>query len=145
MSNREELDKLLQDTTKGRTKQVAFKLDCHTNTVDREMNGSVKYNCLEKTIAFMDGTKGDEIVQKLCATQGGVFVVVPDIKPGGEAVAISNMVKEFGELLSEIGESKSDGKIDKSEVVRMRKELTDFIAVAEAFLICAERGDYDEK
>ncbi len=137
-------NELLRESTKGKTKEIAYNMGCNNNTIVREMDGSIKYNFMVKGVAFMNASDDDAIIQELAASQGGVFVVVPDIKPGGEAVAISSMVKEFGELLSEIGESKRDGKIDKSEVVRMRKELTDFIAVAEAFLICAERGDYDE-
>jgi len=141
---RKQLDKILQDSTKGKTKEVALNLGCHTNTVDREMDGSVKYNCLEKTIAFMDCSIDDAIIQELSASQGGVFVHVPDVTPSGGGKIISELLKEFSELTGEIADSFQDGKIDKSEIVKMRKELADINSVTEAFFICAERGDYND-
>lgn len=141
---RKELDKILQNSTKGHKKEIAYELGCHTNTIDREMTGGVKYNCLEKTIAFMAVDKKGAIIQKLSATQGGVFVRVPDVTPRGGGKIISELLKEFSDLTGEIAESFQDGKIDKSEIVKMRKELADINAVTEAFFICAERGDYNE-
>jgi len=141
---RKELDTILQNSTKGHTKEIAYELGCHTNTIDREMNGGVKYNCLEKTIAFMAVDKKGAIIQKLSATQGGVFVRVPDVTPSGGGKIISELLKEFSDLTGEIAESFQDGKIDKSEIVKMRKELADINAVTEAFFICAERGDYNK-
>lgn len=141
---RKELDTILQNSTKGHKKEIAYELGCHTNTIDREMTGGVKYNCLEKTIAFMAVDKKGAIIQKLSATQGGVFVRVPDVTPRGGGKIISELLKEFSDLTGEIAESFQDGKIDKSEIVKMRKELADINAVTEAFFICAERGDYNE-
>jgi len=138
-------NKLLQESTKGKTKEIAFALSCTPNTVRREMNGDIKLNFIDKAVGFMGACDGDEIINYLSASQGGVFVKVPKVTPGGGALIISELLKEFSELTAEIGESFKDGKIEPAEVVKMRKELADINSVTEAFLICAERGDYDVK
>lgn len=145
MNERQELDRLLTDCTKGKHKEMAFNQGSSLNTIERECNGSIKYNCIEKLQVFMDAEDGDRIMQKVCEMQGGIFVSIPEIKPGGGALIVSELLKEFSELTAEIGKSFSDGKIDKAEIKRMRKELADINSVAEGFFISAERGDYDDK
>lgn len=138
-------NKLLQDSTKGKKKEIAYAMGCTPNTVNREMNGEIKFNFLDKALPYMNACDNDEIINYLAASQGGVFVKVPKVTPGGGALIISELLKEFSELTAEIGESFKDGKIEAAEVVKMRKELADINSVTESFLICAERGDYDEK
>ena len=145
MNERQELDRLLTDCTKGKNKEMAFELGSCLNSVNREMNGKAKYQLIEKLNVFMDAEDGDRIVQKVCEMQGGIFVSIPDIKPGGGALIVSELLKEFSELTAEIGKSFDDGRIDKAEIKRMRKELADINSVAEGFFISAERGDYDDK
>jgi hypothetical protein len=141
---RKELDKILQNSTKGHKKEIAYELGCHTNTIDREMNGGVKWNFIEKALAFMDCSEGNDIINYLAASQGGFFVPDTSRINLDDFKVIPRLLKEFSEFTAEMSSSLVDECISESELESMRKEWADCNAVVQGFFMSVERGDYNE-
>jgi len=97
-------------------------------------------------VDFVDATGSDLGVEWACEELGGCFVRNPEVsvtrgKRAGDYV--STTVKEFGDVLKEIGESLGDGRVTKEEAARIRKEWEGLKRLLEAFVLSCECGFHD--
>jgi len=138
-------NKLLQESTKGKTKEIAYVMGCTPNTVNREMNGEIKFNFLDKALPYMNACDNDEIINYLAASQGGFFF--RDIYRDGwkDYRIVQSILKEFSELFVEVSDSLQDGVIDREEEKRIDKEWGDLQGVMQSFKRAIKRGEFSEK
>lgn len=74
-------------------------------------------------LPIMGLIESDEPLHFLARQRGGVFIKLPTVEAGGEPVQLAalNSVKEFGELMAEVGADLADGEITREECDRITK------------------------
>ena len=95
------------------------------------------HNPLDRIVQIYDLTRDPGPVEWLCQKTGGFRVENPRPVPPGKKALLSStqeILKEFSDLLAVISDSYSDdGKIDREEAKRIRKEWERLKVVAETF------------
>lgn len=78
----------------------------------------------DMVLPIMAFAGSDEPAHFLARQRGGVFVKLPDVQAGDDPVQLECMraVKEFGELMAELGASLGDGKLSREECERIDRE-----------------------
>jgi len=99
---------------------------------------------LSDTIALMDHSDNNIILDHICESQGGVFVKYED--PGSST---GNLHQDASEMLAELtdvyvvmSKSMKDGKIDMQEAAEIRKEAKEAMQKIEIMLDNVQRGKY---
>lgn len=127
-------------------KTVAQHLGVSPTAIYNQINDSAKPDVLRKFADFVDATGNDIAIEWACEELGGCFVRNPDVsmergmRPGEY---VSSSIKEFGDVLKEIGESLRDGKITKGEAAKIRKEWETLKRLLESFALSCECGFHD--
>jgi len=72
----------------------------------------------------------------------GTFIKNDDItvKNGNYQACMSDALREFGEVVSEIGKAMDDGVVTPDEAGKIRKEWEDLKCVLESFVLAGEFG-----
>jgi len=75
-------------------------------------------------LPIMEVTESDEPLHFLARQRGGVFIKLPQAGPGADPVQIEAMkaVKEFGELMAELGADLADNDLAREECDRIERE-----------------------
>lgn len=108
-------------------KAAPSKLDAHTiarmlgkpyQTLMSELSGQPGHKFgADLVLEAMDLAESDEPVHFLARQRGGVFIKLPAAVGSESAVQLAAMgaVKEFGELMAEIGSGLADGELSREE------------------------------
>jgi hypothetical protein len=102
-------------------------------------------NPLDRVAELYQITGDSNIIQWLCNQAGGYFVenlTADTFDIECKFKLTKNIIKEFGEMLTAITDSKMDGVITPKEAQCIRKEWEDLKSEAEKFVVACERGDY---
>lgn len=110
---------------------------------DPDSSGAI--NPLDRVAEVYDSTQDPELINWLCQRAGGFFVPNPEVKPATREtellMATQRLVKEFSDMLEEVGRSVSDdGAIAAIEADRIRRHWETLKRVAETFVVAGERG-----
>jgi len=100
---------------------------------------------LSDTIALMDWSGNNIILDHICESQGGVFIKNEEggVKSRNVQLDLSNMLKEVSDVWSVCAKSlDDDGKIDTNEAAMIRKEAKEAMQSIESFLNNLEAGRY---
>lgn len=75
-------------------------------------------------LPVMEVTESDEPLHFLSRQRGGVFIKLPPAAPGDDPVQLAALksVKEFGELMGEVGAGLASGDLSRDECDRITKE-----------------------
>jgi hypothetical protein len=107
--------------------------------------GSGSRNPLDRVLAMLRVTKDPAIIEWLCEQGGGYFVRNPEssCEKGYEVMpATTEIVKQFGGLLSEISRAAQDNVITGKESEQLRKIWDSLKSYVEGFINCCEEGDF---
>ena len=109
--------------------------------------GSGSRNPLDRVAALMETTCDTGIIQWLCEQAGGYFVRNPESQcnEGYEVMpATTEIVAQFGALLSEISRAAEDNSITDDESESIRKVWEALKGYTEGFVSCCEEGDFQK-
>jgi len=128
-------------------KTVARQLGVTPTALYNQINDLAKPDVLRRFVDFADATGNDLAIEWVCEELGGCFVRNPAVSVLRGMRAgdyISSSVKEFGDMLREIGESLSDGRVTKVEAVKIRKAWEELKRMLESFALSCECGFHDQ-
>ena len=109
--------------------------------------GSGSRNPLDRVAALSEATCDHGIIQWLCEKAGGYFVRNPEssCNEGFEVMpATTEIVAQFGALLSEISRAAEDDSITHDESEKIRKIWEALKGYTEGFVSCCEEGDFEK-
>ncbi|MFT5107570.1 MAG: hypothetical protein ACI8XO_003724 [Verrucomicrobiales bacterium] len=109
--------------------------------------GSGSRNPLDRVDSLMESTCDPGIIQWLCERAGGYFVRNPESQcnEGFEVMpATTEIVAQFGALLSEISRAAEDDSITHKESEAIRKIWEALKGYTEGFVSCCEEGDFEK-
>ncbi|MGI9241301.1 MAG: phage regulatory CII family protein [Verrucomicrobiales bacterium] len=109
--------------------------------------GSGSRNPLDRVASLIEITKDPTIIRWLCEQAGGYFVRNPQshCEKGFEVMpATSEIVAQFGALLSEISHAAEDNSITNEESEAIRKVWESLKGYTEGFVSCCEEGDFEK-
>lgn len=107
--------------------------------------GSGSRNPLDRVLELMRVTNDPNLIEWLCERGGGYFVRNPEsscVKGYEVMPATTEIVKQFGGLLSEISRAAQDNEISKGESQQLRKIWDALKSYVEGFINCCEEGDF---
>lgn len=128
-------------------KNVAEVLGLSPTAIYNQINDPDKHDILEKFVDFCNACENDVPVKWVCEELNGTFIRNQDIKieKGSYQHCMSDALKEFGDVISEIGKAMEDGVVTTDEAQAIRKEWEDLKRVMESFVLAGEFGYITEK
>ena len=128
-------------------KVVAESLGMSPTAIYNQINDPDKHDLLEKFVDFNNACENDICVKWVCEELNGTFIKNDDIKveAGNYNNCMSDALREFGGMISEIGKALEDGVVTSDEAVAIRKEWEDVKRVMESFVLAGELGYINEK
>tara|TARA_R100000808_G_C2077729_1_gene102756 strand:+ start:224 stop:640 length:417 start_codon:yes stop_codon:yes gene_type:complete len=124
-----------------KTKEIAKELKVSLETVYKWKDSSLR-DPLERVIALYKKTGDINLIKYICQESGGYFVKAFDDHECTDAKIIPAAVKEFGDLMTELGLSLADGVITDDELYRLKKEFGDLVSLMTAFFEACEKGKF---
>lgn len=124
-------------------KGVADNLGISPTAIYNQINDKNKVDILRRFVDFCDATENNQAIRWACEELNGVYIANPSlsIKHGDmDQNCISSAVREFGEVLQEIGAATQDGQVTQDEAVKIRKEWEDLKRLLEGFVLACECG-----
>lgn len=116
---------ILKAATKNTNrKELAYDLGVSEKTVGEHINGKPKFSIIELVEIWSEHAGNDIIVNEICSRLGGVFVREMKLQDNNFKGA-SEILKEFSEFMCVMSEGYLDGRIDRFEYSKMRKEWGD--------------------
>ena len=148
----ESYEVIKQSCEKTSPKEVAAELGVSLSLVYKWSQpntelGSGSRNPLDRVAGLMETTCDPGIIRWLCERAGGYFVRNPEsrCKEGFEVMpATTEIVAQFGALLSEISSAAEDDSITNDESEAIRKVWEALKSYTEGFVSCCEEGDFDQ-
>jgi len=128
-------------------KEIAETMKLSPTAIYNQINDSSKNDLLNKFVDFANACDNNIPIQWACEELNGVFIENPDVRAHKERLAnsyIPNTIKEFGDVITEIGIALEDGRITRKEAERIRKEWEELKILLETFVLACEFG-YLEK
>lgn len=128
---------------KAGVKIVAEALGVSPTAIYNQINDSSKGDILRKFVDFTAACEDDTPIRWACEELNGVFIKNPELIVEPEKAArdyVSDALKEFSDVIREIGISMADNRITAEEAQRIRKEWEELKALLEAFVLSAEFG-----
>lgn len=120
------------------TKHVASEMGVSTSVLYNQMNDPNRTDLLKRFVDFCEASESDAPIKWACEKLNGVFVPNRDVSVEElEAVTttyVSRSVKEFGDVITVMGEAIHDGVITESEALTIKKEWEELKALLESFV-----------
>jgi len=129
---------LKQATEKTNKKDLAAARKITRKQVYKHINEEVEFNDLDKIKIWMGQCKNDVIINHLAEFSGGYFYREIKSKDGGFD-DIAAIIVEFGEFVTALADSRIDGKVTRSELVKIKKEYGDLNALAQGLFLGIEK------
>lgn len=124
-------------------KQVASVLGISPTAIYNQINDPEKKDLFQRFAEFVDACESDLPINWICEEFNGYYVKNPDVLAKNNEEAqnyITSTVKEFGDVLQEVGSALSDGKVTKVEAGKIRKEWEELKCMLESFVLACEYG-----
>jgi len=123
-------------------KVVAESLGLSPTAIYNQINAPDKHDILEKFVDFCNACESDVPVEWVCEELNGTFIRNGDIKVDGGNYqnCMSDVLREFGGMISEVGKAMEDGVVTSDEAQSIRKEWEDVKRVMEPFVLAGEFG-----
>jgi hypothetical protein len=128
-------------------KVVAEALGVSSSAIYNQINDESKNDILQKFVDFVSACEDDTPIEWACEQLNGVFVKNPDLMVKNTDIVqnyVPNSLKEFSEVIREIGIAMADGKVTADEAERIRKEWEDLKRLLETFVLACEFGYVDK-
>lgn len=124
----------------GGFEEAAKSLGKSPSTLRHELNEDDHANKLGLMDAMtLTQSSGDQrIVVALAAECGGVFMPLPQASTAGSEDTVRHiglLVKEFGELLSEVSTRAADGVISDNDLAALQRESLEMMGAMQALLV----------
>jgi len=128
-------------------KEVAESLGVSSSALYNQINDDARGDILEKFVEFANACGNDVAIEWACAELNGFFVKNPEVTVRrGEFDGhrgVPDALKEFGDVIREIGSALEDGKVTADEAERIRGEWDRLKILLEAFVLSCEMGFLD--
>ena len=127
-------------------KNVAELLGVSPTAIYNQINDPDKHDILERFVDFANACESDIPIQWACEQLNGTFIPNREVKVDMNSYrsCVSDALREFGEVISEIGRAMEDGVVTAEEARSIRKEWEDLKRVLESFVLAGEFGYIDE-
>lgn len=123
---------LLKRSLSVNAKYLSAELNITERTVHKWLSGEQR-NPIDRLQIIMDNCESTGVLDYLCHRFGGYFIK-HNIDEENSPAVCAEACREFGELISVIGDSLKDGNIDLSEFYKIKKEWNDLQSIIEGFL-----------
>ncbi len=125
-------------------KCVADKMGVSSSVLYNQMNEDKRIDLLKRFVDFCEATESDIPIKWACEKLGGVFVPnkeVSDEELGAVTTTyVSKSVKEFGDVITVMGEAIEDGVITENEALKIKKEWDELKTLLESFVhVCLNK------
>ncbi len=129
-------------------KAVAEYLGVSPSALYNQMNDESRVDILARFVEFVSACGNDIAVEWACAELNGIFVKNPDVlvERGDADVAgsVPEALREFGDVIGEIGAALEDGRVTPQEAERIRCEWDSLKILLEKFVLSCEMGFLDK-
>lgn len=123
------------------TKEVAEELKVSIETCYKWSDGSLR-DPLQRVVKLYQKTGDIDLIKYICSEAGGYFVKSFNPEDCKDVKIIPAAVKEFGDLMTELGLSLADGIITDDELYRLKKEFGDLVSLMTAFFEACDNGKF---
>ena len=127
-------------------KEIAAALGVSPTAIYNQINDESKNDILQRFVEFCNVSGNDVAIQWACEQVNGVYIQNPRTTPDRDATAndcISTALKEFGDVIRQVGVAMEDGKITTLEAEAIRKEWDEVKTFLEGFVFACELGYLD--
>ena len=138
MTSKDVIKKAIKQSGKSHA-EIADDMGYAESTLYNLINDPDRVDFVQRTDALIEATENTLVLEWLCAQNCGIFVRNPEVSLCEVDMSIiPRALKEFGESIDAIVEALADGKIDKKEALKIRKEWEDVKVLMEQFTLAAE-------
>ena len=144
MESKEALKKACEE--RG-VKEIAESLKISPTAIYNQINDPDKNDILNKFVDFVNASGNDTAIEWVCEELNGIFVKNPNVVATQDSMTppyVPNALKEFSDVLLEIGKAMEDGKVTVDEAAKIRKEWDELKIVLERFVLACEFGYIDK-
>lgn len=145
MNSKEALKKACKE--RG-VKEIAQSLRLSPTAIYNQINDPEKNDILSKFVDFVNACGNDIPVEWVCEELNGIFVKNPNIVAESDYMKppyVPEALKEFSDVILEIGNAMEDDSITPEEAVKIRKEWDELKIVLERFVLACEFGYIHKK
>ena len=124
-------------------KTVAESLGLSPTAIYNQINDKHKTDILQKFINFTVACEDDKPIRWACEELNGIFIKNPQVQVQDDKKVydcVPQVLKEFSDVIREIGTAMADGVVSAEEAVKIRKEWEELKALLESFVLASEFG-----
>ena len=124
-------------------KTVAESLGLSPTAIYNQINDINKTDILQKFVDFTTACEDDTPIRWACEELNGIFVKNPQVKVQNDKKVydcVPQVLKEFSDVIREIGTAMADGRVSAEEAVKIRKEWEELKTLLESFVLASEFG-----
>lgn len=124
-------------------KDIAHDLSLSSSAIYNQINDSNKSDILSKFVDFANACDSEIPIQWVAGELNGIFLKNPDIHVKKDELKesyVPEALHDFGNVIKEIGEAMSDGKITLEEAEKIRVEWDKLKILLETFVLACEFG-----
>ena len=129
-------------------KDIAHDLSLSSSAIYNQINDANKSDILSKFVDFANACESDIPIQWIAGELNGIFLKNPDIEVKKDELKesyVPEALQDFGNVIKEIGEAMSDGKITLDEAEKIRFEWDKLKILLETFVLACEFGFLNSK
>lgn len=122
-------------------KSVADEMGLSSSWLYNQINDPDRGDIIEKISLLSKATGNAKLLHWLCQQQNGYFVehkVLAKTDSASINMHLSEVLKEFSDVMREIGDAFADGKVTYQEARRIRNEWEEVKSLLESFVIACE-------
>ncbi len=135
-----------QSCQKVGVKTIAEALGLSATAIYNQINDDSKNDILQRFVDFTTACEDDTPIRWASEELNGVFIKNPDLTVNKDDImrnCVSNSLKEFSDVIKEIGEALQDKKVTSDEAQKIRKEWEELKVLLETFVLACEFGYID--
>ncbi len=124
-------------------KTVAESLGVSPTAIYNQINDVHKNDILQKFVNFTVACEDDTPIRWACEELNGIFVKNPPVVVKEDKKVydcVPQVLKEFSDVIREIGTAMADDQVSAKEAVKIRKEWEELKRLLESFVLAAEFG-----
>lgn len=123
-------------------KAVADALGMSSSAIYNQINDPNKSDILGKFVDFVNACGNDVPITWACGELDGLFIRNPDsrVSEHVDPNCVPDALKEFGDLIKEIGSALDDGKVSRKEAESIRREWDELKVLLESYVLSCEMG-----
>lgn len=123
-------------------KAVADALGISSSAIYNQINDPNKSDILGKFVDFVNACGNDVAITWACGELDGLFIRNPDsrVSENVDPNCVPDALKEFGDVIKEIGSALDDGKVSRKEAESIRREWDELKVLLESYVLSCEMG-----